>query len=92
MRLDRDCHSNKLELNPSQCFTVTVSRQRCPVQTSYKLRDQQLSKVPVMRDLGVLHDSQLLFDEHINKVVSSATKALGFIIRNSLYFMFFLLL
>jgi hypothetical protein len=86
MRLDRYCYSNKLELNPSKCFTVTFSRQRCPVQTSYKLRDQNLSKVPVMKDLGVLHDSKLLFDEHINNVVSSATKALGFIMRNSLYF------
>jgi hypothetical protein len=30
----------------------------------------------------VIHDSKLLFDEHINAIISKATKALGFLIRN----------
>jgi hypothetical protein len=39
-----------------------------------------------MKDLGVVHDSKLVFDNHINNIISSALKALGFIMRSSTHF------
>ena len=41
------------------------------------------SKDIVVRDLGVLHDQKLLFDIHINNIISLAYKSLGFIMRIS---------
>lgn len=39
-----------------------------------------------MKDLGVTHDSKLIFDNHINSIISGALRALGFIMRSSTYF------
>lgn len=36
-----------------------------------------------MRDLGVCHDDRLLFDKHIDNIVSKASRALGFVMRSA---------
>lgn len=83
IRLEVYCQQNCLDLNPTKCSVMTFTRKRCPVTFNYELKAQTLSRVNSVRDLGVLHDSRLLFDEHINSIISKATKMLGFLMRNS---------
>jgi hypothetical protein len=85
-RLDDYCQTNKLDLNPSKCFSVTFSRKRNLISSTYILKGQSLNRVSFMKDLGVVHDSKLLFDLHIDGIVGSALRALGFIMRNSAHF------
>jgi hypothetical protein len=47
----------------------------------YVLKDQLLQKKSAVRDLGVIHYSKLLFDNHIETIVKKASKVLGFVLR-----------
>jgi hypothetical protein len=49
------------------------------VTYDYSLNGQNLDKVSVIRDLGVLMDSILTFSEHVDVIVSKARQMLGFI-------------
>lgn len=49
---------------PSQIY-LNLSRQLRPLVTEYSIGNVPLSKVSIMRDLGVIVDSKLRFDEHI---------------------------
>lgn len=59
---------------------------RTRIPFTYKLKNQPLSSASFVKDLGVVHDSKLLFDKHIDGIVNNALKALGFIMRNSTHF------
>ncbi|XP_026744752.1 uncharacterized protein LOC113506092 [Trichoplusia ni] len=82
-RLEEYCRRSRLDLNPAKCSVVTYSRKRSVIQTSYTLGGQPLPRVSSIRDLGVHHDSKLLFETHVDNIVSKATKSLGFIMRVS---------
>lgn len=82
-RLDVYCVENQLELNPSKCSSITYTRKKYPILFDYSLKNQILLKVDEVRDLGVLHDSKLIFDKHIAFIVKKASKSLGFIMRMS---------
>lgn len=82
-RLEDYCRINKLELNPSKCFVCTFTRKFNVLHTNYTLQGQDLSRCNIMRDLGVHHDSRLLFDRHVDKIVNKASKSLGFVMRIS---------
>lgn len=79
-RLDNYCKVSKLHLNLAKYSVVYFTMKRCQLLTSYALKDQVLPKAGVIRDLGVYHDAKLLFDVHIEQIISKASKALGFII------------
>lgn len=80
-RLDHYCQLNKLDLNPTKCTLVTFSRKQIEIPTTYTLKRQALVRSYAIRDLGVVHDSKLLFDEHIDSIVNKASKLLGFVMR-----------
>lgn len=82
-QLEEYCRLNKLDLNPTKCSVVTYTRKRAVLDTSYTIEDQTLPRHNVIRDLGVHHDSKLLFDSHIDLIVKKASKSLGFIMRLS---------
>ena len=50
---------------------------------TYSLNDIQLSRCSQFKDLGVILDSKLTFNNHINDIVASSYRNLGFIIRNT---------
>lgn len=62
---------------------MTYSRSLYPVLNSYKIGDESLARVDDKKDLGVIFDSKLEFDLHINAIVSKANSILGFVKRNS---------
>lgn len=50
---------------------------------SYKLLDIDIARVTITRDLNMTFDNKLLFDHHVNEIISKASKAPGFILRMS---------
>lgn len=77
------CDTNLLDLNPLKCSVVTFSR-KLPTNTlhyDYKIGAQTLTRGSSIRDLGVTHDSKLLFDDHVENIVSRAYRSLGFLMR-----------
>ena len=47
----------------------------------YKIRDEELERVRVMRDLGVLLDEKLTFSDHVEATIRKANRALGLMMR-----------
>lgn len=82
-RLEDYCRVNRLDLNPSKCTAITFTRNHLAIPTNYTLQGQNLPISASIHDLGVRHDSKLLFDTHINDIVNKASKSLGFIMRLS---------
>ncbi|CAG9134857.1 unnamed protein product [Plutella xylostella] len=82
-RLDDYCSANKLDLNVDKCFFINFTRKRHHFHISLSLKDKALNQVLHTKDLGVTHDSKLLFDIHINNIIGKACKAMGFLIRVS---------
>jgi ribonucleases P/MRP protein subunit RPP40 len=85
-RFQSYCSLNKLDLNVSKCFYITFSRKLSVIDLGYELLNEKLKRVNEVKDLGVIHDSKLIFDKHIDCIVRKASKALGFIMRASVEF------
>lgn len=83
LRLENYCESNHLDLNPKKCSVISFSRKQNNISSSYSMKGQFLPQMTVVRDLGVYHDSKLIFQEHIEKIVAKASRVLGFIMRIS---------
>ena len=58
---------NGLNINLSKCNIISFSRQPTTFEFEYSTDSQVLPRVDSIRDLGVVYDSTLKFDEHINK-------------------------
>jgi ribonucleases P/MRP protein subunit RPP40 len=75
------CDVNKLYLNVRKCKVIIFSRAKVQVTYDYSLNGQNLERVSVIRDLGVLMDSKLTFSKHVYVTVSKARQMLGIIMR-----------
>jgi hypothetical protein len=64
-RLCACCDVNKLYLNVRKCKVIPFSRAKVQVTYVYSLNGQNLERVSVIRDLGMLKDSKLTFSEHM---------------------------
>lgn len=82
-RLNLWCKLNKLPLNISKCNILTYSRKKDILNFPYNIDNVLLNRPEYIKDLGVFFDSQLTFTHHIDYVILSANKNLGFIMRNS---------
>jgi ribonucleases P/MRP protein subunit RPP40 len=80
-RLCAWCDVNKLYLNLRKCKVITFSRVKVEVTYDYSLNGQNLKRVSVVRDLGMLMDCKLTFSEHVDVTVLKARQMLGFIMR-----------
>lgn len=77
---------NSLSFNIKKCFSMTFSRKVNNIQSEYYMNGKLLPIKNNVKDLGVMFDSQLTFNLHINNMVLRAFRILGFIIRNSCNF------
>lgn len=82
-RLEEYCIANCLDLNPSKCSVLSYNRKRTLIKFDYSLAGVSLKRDIEMRDLGVVHDVKLKFDSHVDNILAKASKALGFVMRNS---------
>lgn len=71
-----------MEFNPGKCQVLHITRDKKPVQFTYKLHGQALSPVTDAKYLGVDLSHNLSWNTHINRITSTANRTLGFIKRN----------
>lgn len=77
------CQKNKLFINCDKCHVITFSRNKNIFNFNYSINNTVLSRVTEIKDLGVIFDSKLTFEPHINYICAKALKMLGFIIRTT---------
>ncbi len=77
------CISNMLPLNLSKCNVMTYTRKVSEICFPYNIDNVLFNRPKTFKDLGVLFDRKLYFDEHIFSTSASAYKMLGFVIRNA---------
>jgi len=70
-----------LKLNVNKCKSVSYGR--CNEYASeYTVSDIVIDKVDKIKDLGIIFDSRLKFDKHIDAKINTAYQMLGIIKRN----------
>lgn len=77
------CESNHLFLNSDKCYIISYTRKKKPITYDYRINDGILERVTTIRDLGIIMDSTLSFIPHIDHILASAFRNLGFILRIS---------
>jgi hypothetical protein len=67
------CTNNNLFLNPSKCYVMSFARKIHQLSYDYNINGTCV---------GVIFDHKLSFKNHIDTIVCSAFRSLGFVIRN----------
>lgn len=76
------CEANVMCLNVSKCFSMQFSRKKNIDRPLFHIKNIILQNVDQIRDLGIIVDTKLRFNIHIDQVVSRGYRSLGFILRN----------
>lgn len=78
------CSTNKLQLNVNKCTVISFSRktERTFQHFQYRINNSVLPRSRIVKDLGVLFDEKLSFNNHVRSIISRASKLLGFICRS----------
>lgn len=78
------CIENKLQLNVKKCVIVSFTRRtdRTFNHYSYKINNTILNRSKQVKDLGILFDDKLSFKNHVQAIITRASKLLGFICRS----------
>ena len=71
-----------LKFHPDKCKHMTISRDKNPKETSYKLMGQNIGKTEEEKDIGVIVDSKLKFEKHISEKVNKANSIFAVIRRS----------
>ena len=71
-----------MEFNPSKCQMLRVTLKRQPVEASYTVHGQALEAVSEAKYLGVVIDSKLNFNSHVDSVSKKANGTRAFLNRN----------
>lgn len=80
------CLENGLFLALDKCKVISFTKKRNRVMYDYRINSNVLSRVSVIRDLGVTFDEKLIFDQHIDSVCGKAYQMLGFVLRVAKHF------
>lgn len=80
------CNENGMRVNIKKCKAITFSRGLNPTVYQYQIDATQLERVESIRDLGVIIDCKLRFNEHVAVTTAKAFSVLGFIRRNAAQF------
>ena len=73
-----------MNVNPSKCQVLHVTRLKTPIETKYFLHDTctMLDSVSSAKYLGVTISNDLSGSTHIDDITKSANQTLGFLKRN----------
>lgn len=82
-RFTKYCLDNKLHLSIPKCQSITFTKNRHTINFKYHLLDKDLKSVKIIKDLGVLFDSELHLDLHISTIKDKAFRMYGFIMRTA---------
>lgn len=75
------CTINYIGLNATKCKLIEFSNRVNQTPHNYNINGVILEQVRSIVDLGVIFDSKLKFNEHIDLIVKKSYRTLGFIIR-----------
>ncbi|XP_058449397.1 uncharacterized protein LOC131429340 [Malaya genurostris] len=75
------CTRNRLTLSISKCSVISFTRKKEPILWRYTIFGEFLERVSIVRDLGVVLDSQLSFRDHYSHIIAQANRNLGFIFK-----------
>lgn len=85
-RLSSWCQMNGMQANAAKCKVITLTRSHSPIIFDYSMNQSPLERVNAIKDLGLILDSKLRFNEHISMTVAKANSMLGFLRRNTAQF------
>ena len=80
------CVHNNLKINVKKSVILTYTRKQQFTTFEYHVHNIPLRRVSETKDLGVVFDSALTFNMHINEIVSASYKTLGFLFRTCKFF------
>lgn len=80
------CTRNYLYLNLDKCYHITFTRNRLSVPTKYAINNHTLNSINKIKDLGVIVDSKLRFELHVEEIIQRSLRNLGFIFRTTTKF------
>ena len=80
---DLDCWSrdNNLNFNESKCKVLTITREKTPLTYAYHMGSKELTRVNKEKDLGVLINHNLSWDDHVHNITAKGNKMLGMLKR-----------
>ena len=76
------CRVNGLNLSLNKCKSLTITKKKSPIDSTYWLSGVLLERVKQIRDLGITLDTKLHFDIHVENIVNKAFKMYGFVLRS----------
>lgn len=74
--------NNRITVNTNKCQIITFTRKASPIIFNYKINNSLLQRIDVVKDLGILLDTKLTFNDHIDYITNKAYKNLGFVKRS----------
>ena len=77
------CKCNRLDVSVAKCSVISFTKKKSPLHYCYKINGQPIQRETVVKDLGVLLDTGLTFQNHYSHIIRKANKHLGFIMRAS---------
>lgn len=77
------CKINRMQLNSNKCYHVKFTRKSNVSNTEYFINNKKLQELDVIKDLGVMYDKKVTFEQQMESVIKKASKMLGFILRNT---------
>lgn len=77
------CEANNLLLNIKKCHSFSFFRSLTCIDFKYNINETELTRLQIVKDLGIILDSKLSFDEHLDYVISKSLSMLGFLKRNT---------
>ena len=76
--------TNQLPINEIKCKLMVFCRNKSRFDSvQYMIGNTVITPQAEVRDLGILFDSNLTFDNHIRSIIAEANRTLGFVIRSS---------
>ena len=70
---------NSLQLNPTKCKFISITRKRTSYPSVYSINNINLDQVNNLPLLGVIISDKLNWDAHVKDVIARSNKLLGFI-------------
>ncbi|KAJ8728440.1 hypothetical protein PYW08_016825 [Mythimna loreyi] len=85
-RLADYCVDNKLQLSLPKCNVINFTKNQSVIHFNYRLHNTTLTKLTIVKDLGILFDNRLTLNQHVEKIVNNSFKMYGFVMRSSAEF------
>ena len=82
LQLERSEKTWHMEFNIDKCMVLTVTLKKHPMFTEYYLHNYKLTTVSKAKYLGVILDSKLSFNNHVDATCKKANSVLSFLRRN----------